>query len=142
MPNTALGSADANKIHARFKIDVFDFFFAWVMGAQTHGGSETGELLVIASQIKERDPESWTKSFTDMAERLGARGKASLHQLPFGQPTRVTAARQRVLPRCVGIRQSKPGRTPVSRISSSCPQLLPPGRDAFRSTHRSNRHAL
>jgi len=76
--NTAWGSAHANSLHARFKVDAFDFFFAWIMGAQTHAGSETGELLVVASHIKDGDPETWIRSFTDMAERVETRGKASL----------------------------------------------------------------
>src|SRR6266568_2928408 len=54
MHNTAWGSAHANSLHARFKVNAFDFFFAWIMGAQTHSVSETGELLVLTGLLRGR----------------------------------------------------------------------------------------
>jgi hypothetical protein len=62
----------------RFKHPTFDFFYQWLGGAQTHSGAELGECLYATSQIKDGDPESWFQQWTAMAQRIEARGDASL----------------------------------------------------------------
>lgn len=60
-----------------FKRKAFDFFFQWLVGASTHGGSEVGESFYAASQIEEGDVESWIQAWTDLAERVATRGETS-----------------------------------------------------------------
>ena len=60
-----------------FKREEFDFFFQWLLGASTHGGSEGGESFYAASQIEEGDVASWNRAWTALAERVAARGEAS-----------------------------------------------------------------
>lgn len=43
-------------IKFRFNVPVFDFMLQWIIGAQTHGGSEVGETLYAASQIDDCGP--------------------------------------------------------------------------------------
>lgn len=62
----------------RFDVEVFDFMLQWLMGAQTHGGSEVGESLHAASQIRDGDPVSWINAWTAMAARVEQRAKESL----------------------------------------------------------------
>ena len=61
----------------RFTSEAFDFFFQWLVGASTHGGSEGGESFYAASQIEEGDVASWNRAWTALAERVAARGEAS-----------------------------------------------------------------
>jgi esterase/lipase len=60
-----------------FKNDDMDFDLLWALGYQTGGGSELGECFHTASLIRENDPESWAKAWSDTAARLEAQaGKA------------------------------------------------------------------
>lgn len=65
------------RIRYHFKRQEFDFFFQWLVGASTHGGSEVGESFFAASQIEEGDVEGWIRSWTELAERVAARGETS-----------------------------------------------------------------
>ena len=65
------------RINYRFTSEAFDFFFQWLVGASTHGGSEVGESFYAASQIEEGDVESWIRAWTALAERVAARGTTS-----------------------------------------------------------------
>ena len=70
--------SERTRIKFRFKHDDFDFFFQWILGGQTNGGSEVGETFYAASEIKDGDPESWSSAWTSLAERVEARAKTSL----------------------------------------------------------------
>ncbi len=56
-----------------FKNEDVDFNLLWVLGYQTGGGSEVGECFHVASQIRENDPESWAKAWSESATWLEAR---------------------------------------------------------------------
>jgi pimeloyl-ACP methyl ester carboxylesterase len=70
--------SERTRIKFRFKHDDFDFFFQWILGGQTHGGSEVGETFYVSSEIKDGDPESWSSAWTSLAKRVEARAKTSL----------------------------------------------------------------
>ena len=61
--------SERTRIKFRFQHDDFDFFFQWILGGQTHGGSEIGETFYAASEIKDGDPESWSSAWTRSEER-------------------------------------------------------------------------
>lgn len=65
------------RINYRFMSEDLDFFFQWLVGASTHGGSEAGESFYAASQIEESDVEGWIRAWTALAERVAARGTTS-----------------------------------------------------------------
>jgi alpha-beta hydrolase superfamily lysophospholipase len=68
------------RIKYYFKQDDFDFFFQWILGSATHGGVETGECFYVASKIKDGDTESWGLEWTELAEKVEKRAKASLEK--------------------------------------------------------------
>lgn len=72
------GLAERTTVKFRFGQDDFEFFFQWLTGAQTHGGSEVGEAFYAASQITDGDPESWAREWSSLAERVEARAESSL----------------------------------------------------------------
>jgi hypothetical protein len=78
MARRSEGLSDRVRTKARFNHDDFDFFFQWLMGTQTNGGVETGEVLYAASQIQDGNTESWHAAWLDMAARVEARAR-SLH---------------------------------------------------------------
>ena len=65
------------RINYRFMSEDLDFFFQWLVGASTHGGSEAGKTFYAASQIEESDVEGWIRAWTALAERVAARGTTS-----------------------------------------------------------------
>jgi hypothetical protein len=65
------------KIKFHFRYPIFDFFFQWVLGAQTHGGSEVGEAFYAASRIQAANPESWAREWQALAGRVEARAQLS-----------------------------------------------------------------
>jgi dienelactone hydrolase len=65
------------RYHYHFKFPIFEFFFQWLAGAQTHGCSEGGECFYAAAKIREADGESWYNALTDMAKRVEARAQTS-----------------------------------------------------------------
>ena len=72
------GLAERTTVTFRFGQDDFEFFFQWLTGAQTHGGSEVGEAFYAASRITDGDPESWAQEWSALADRVEARARASL----------------------------------------------------------------
>ncbi len=67
-----------------FKNEDTDFSFLWALAYGPGGGSEIGECFHAASQIKENDPESWARAWSDTASRLEARAgesKAGGHRI-------------------------------------------------------------
>ncbi|MDH3731225.1 MAG: esterase FrsA [Acidimicrobiia bacterium] len=72
------GLAERTTVKFRFRQDDFEFFFQWLTGMQTHGGSEVGEAFYAASRITDGDPESWAQEWSSLADRVAARARASL----------------------------------------------------------------
>lgn len=72
------GLAERTTVKFRFGQDDFEFFFQWLTGMQTHGGSEVGESFYAASQISDGDPESWAREWNGLADRVAARARSSL----------------------------------------------------------------
>ena len=68
------------RINYTFEKEEFDFFFQWIAGSQTNGGSEVGEILYAADQVKKGggDEEAWTASWDELGQRVEARGDRSL----------------------------------------------------------------
>jgi pimeloyl-ACP methyl ester carboxylesterase len=67
----------------RFAANDMDFAFQWVMGSAVHGGAGIGEGFYAASRMKEGDPESWIREWTELAQRVENRG---LGMLAAGHP--------------------------------------------------------
>lgn len=72
------GLAERTTVKFRFGQDDFEFFFQWLTGAQTHGGSEVGESFYAASRISDGDPEGWVREWSALAGRVEARARSSL----------------------------------------------------------------
>ena len=66
------------RIKMAFKQQEFDFFFQWIAGSQTHGGSEVGETFYVAAQIEGGNSEDWVKEWDAMGRRVEARAEQSL----------------------------------------------------------------
>ncbi|HEX2909767.1 MAG TPA: alpha/beta fold hydrolase [Chloroflexia bacterium] len=81
IPNEGLPRNPVIRFHFRFPI--FDFFFQWLLGAQTHGGSETGEAFYVASKIRNADAESWIQEWQALARRVEARAETSFKQAHY-----------------------------------------------------------
>jgi len=62
----------------RFRKGTFEFWFEWLVGAQTHGGSEASECFYAASRIKDGDPRSWVREWLALGERIEARANEAL----------------------------------------------------------------
>ena len=62
----------------QFRNHNFDFWFQWLLGSQTHGGSESGECFYAASRIMDGDPESWIKEWSALGERIEQRAEIAL----------------------------------------------------------------
>lgn len=77
-PRAPWSGLHSSRIRYRFKVPVMDFFLQWALGAQTHGATEVGESFYAASVIRDGDPESWIAAWSALAERVEARGRASL----------------------------------------------------------------
>ncbi len=71
------GLAERTTVTFRFDQDDFEFFFQWLAGAQTHGGSEVGESFYAASQIADGDVEGWVREWSSLADRVEARARSS-----------------------------------------------------------------
>lgn len=77
-PRAPWSGLHSSRIRYRFKVPVMDFFLQWLLGGQTHGATEVGESWYAAGLIKDGDPQSWVRSWEGLAERVEARGRASL----------------------------------------------------------------
>jgi alpha-beta hydrolase superfamily lysophospholipase len=67
-----------SKQRIRFRNDDMDFYFAWILAHQNEGGSALGECFYTASQIKDGDPESWYKAWSEMARRVESQATQAL----------------------------------------------------------------
>src|SRR5215216_2527165 len=56
--------------HLRFKDSFMDRAFMYTLALQSHKGSEYGECYYAASKIRDGDPESWMKAWTEVAKRV------------------------------------------------------------------------
>lgn len=61
-----------------FKANDMDFAFQWLMGSAVHGGAGVGESFYAASCMKDGDPVSWEHEFSELGDRVRARGEAAL----------------------------------------------------------------
>lgn len=61
-----------------FRDAEFDYQLLRTMGLADYGGSTTGECLAAASTIIDGDPESWVRSFDQLASRVEARATTAL----------------------------------------------------------------
>jgi pimeloyl-ACP methyl ester carboxylesterase len=78
--NSRRGVPRNPRIKFHFKREELDFFFQWITGAQTHGGTEVGECFYVASRVNERDPASWILEWSELGERVEARARTSLEK--------------------------------------------------------------
>jgi hypothetical protein len=71
---------DAHKqfVRLHFDDDEMDFALQWILGSISMGGCEIGEAFTTAGNITSGDAESWQREWATMAERVEARGRASL----------------------------------------------------------------
>jgi pimeloyl-ACP methyl ester carboxylesterase len=71
---------DAHESFARlhFTDQEMDFAFALILGATMNHGCEVGEAYYTATNIKEGSAASWQDEWIKMAQRVEARGEASL----------------------------------------------------------------
>lgn len=71
---------DAHESFARlhFTDQEMDFAFALILGATMNHGCEIGEAYYAATNIKEGSAASWQDEWIKMAQRVEARGEASL----------------------------------------------------------------
>jgi len=77
------------KVH--FNDDEMDFWFGWVLGNISGGGSEAGEAMYVAGRIKDGDPKSWQDEWEKMAVRIEERADKSLaggHKISAGEAYR------------------------------------------------------
>ncbi|MCL5999575.1 MAG: alpha/beta hydrolase [Chloroflexi bacterium] len=68
----------SGSIKYQFANHNFDFWFQWLVGFQTNGGSESGECFYTASRIKDGDPESWVKEWSELGGRTEQRAATTL----------------------------------------------------------------
>jgi pimeloyl-ACP methyl ester carboxylesterase len=72
-------SVRTSEVKYHFQTQSFEFVFQWLLGMHTNGGSEIGETFFAASKIEEGNPASWNKVWTELGQRVEARGQASLN---------------------------------------------------------------
>lgn len=82
-PTAATGEKEfdmhAPYVRYHFADPDMDFTFgSVVLGAISNQGGETGEAFAVASRIKDGDAASWQEQWIKMADRVRARGLASL----------------------------------------------------------------
>ena len=72
------GGMHGRDVIYNFKNPAMDFFFQWVLGMSTNGGSTVGECFSTASKIKEGDTESWVKNWDKLGADVQKRAETSL----------------------------------------------------------------
>ncbi len=77
MTNQSRGLPRNPRLTYRFQNRGFEFFFQWILGAQTHGGVELGECFYAASEIQDGSPESWCTAWAKLAQRVEKRAQTS-----------------------------------------------------------------
>ncbi len=65
-----------SSIHYQFKNENFEFWFQWMLGTQTNGGSESGECFYAASRIKDGNSDSWVQEWCELGRQLDQRAEA------------------------------------------------------------------
>ena len=69
MARRRVGQRHTNKVY--FRDPELDFYLqAFPLGYATYGGARAGEALFAASQVHEKDPETWVSAWSDMAARV------------------------------------------------------------------------
>ena len=69
MARRRVGQRHTNKIY--FRDSELDFYLqAFPLGYATYGGATAGEALFAASQVQEKDPETWVSAWSAMAARV------------------------------------------------------------------------
>ncbi|KXX81029.1 2,6-dihydropseudooxynicotine hydrolase [Madurella mycetomatis] len=58
-------------MHHFFRSTFFDFEAIRILGTAGYGGAELGEFLEAAGQIRENDPDSWHRAWTEQAVKAG-----------------------------------------------------------------------
>lgn len=77
--NSAVFDAHATAFKYFFQDGDMDFHFGnLVVGSAANGGAEIGEVFYAASQIEDGSAASWQQRWTELAQRVEARGEQSL----------------------------------------------------------------
>ena len=61
-----------------FRDDEFNYQLIRTLGMADYGGSATGEVLAVVAEITDGSPQSWTRAFERLAQRVEAQGRACL----------------------------------------------------------------
>jgi len=61
-----------------FTDDEFNYQLIRAIGLADYGGSTVGECLAVVAEITDGSPESWTRAFEHLAQRVEAEGRACL----------------------------------------------------------------
>jgi pimeloyl-ACP methyl ester carboxylesterase len=61
-----------------FDQNEMDFQCRWIMGSQTHQGSEMGECFYVISRIEDGNPTSWNQEWIALGRRVEARAEQCL----------------------------------------------------------------
>jgi hypothetical protein len=61
-----------------FRDDEFNYQLIRALGMADHGGSAVGECLSVVAQITDRSPQSWTRTFEHLAQRVEEQGRTCL----------------------------------------------------------------
>ena len=72
------GGMHGRDVIYHFKNPAMDFFFQWVLGMSTNGGSTVGECFSAASKIREGDTESWARNWDKLGSDVQKRAENSL----------------------------------------------------------------
>lgn len=66
------------RLRFHFRNPVIGGYFSYVLAFASRIGGDMGEVFVAASQIRERDPESWVRAFTQLAGHVADLAEAAL----------------------------------------------------------------
>ncbi len=77
MARRRVGQRHTNKVY--FRDSELDFYLqAFPLGYATYGGATAGEALFAASQVQEKDPETWVAAWSDLSARVADGARRSL----------------------------------------------------------------
>ncbi len=63
-----------------FRDDEFNYQLIRAMGVADYGGSTVGECLAVVAEIADGSPQSWTRAFERLAQRIEEQGRACLDE--------------------------------------------------------------
>ena len=66
------------KKHFFFPTEDMEFGFIYFLGHVTHGACTLGEMLYLADQYDDKNPQTWINEAVAMADRVGVRARRSL----------------------------------------------------------------